>query len=586
MKLYQKFSCLWILPVIVMSFCVQCSAPKEKARPLVTDLASSDITGTCIVPADCPDWVHHAVFYQIYPQTFYDSNNDGIGDLAGIISKLDYVKSLGVDAMWINPFFDSPFLDAGYDIRDYYKVAPRYGTNEDAKRLFQEAHKKGLKVLFDLVISYTSIEHPWFQASCQQKPNKFSNWYVWTDNIWISQENEWCGRFIQGYGQRNGQFLRNFFWSQPALNYGFAEPDPEKKWQLPVNHPDVLAMRDEMKKVCRFWMDLGADGFRADMAGALVKGKNSDQENVKYWQEIRRILKTSYPDAFMISEWSYPKDALNNAFHADFLHWFDGYNDLLQKESWRILNGYSEGHSYFDKEGKGNITYFLAKYLEQYNATRGKGYISLPIGNHDLSRLNIQRTVNELEMIMAFCITMPGVPFIYYGNEIGMRQLYDLPQIEGAYKPRSGARTPMQWTSGANLGFSGAAPEKLYLPVDSAQDAPNAAAQENDPTSLLNRTRKLIQLKHQESALAAYADFAPLYAKENTYPFIYARASENDVLLIILNPSAQECPAQFEFKRQFSGLTLLAGTEMNVLHENQMVSVKVPGQSYAIYKLN
>ena len=123
------------------------------------------ITGKDIIPP-CPDWVHHAVVYQVYPQTFYDSNGDGIGDLPGIIAKLDYIKSLGVDAIWINPFFDSPFNDAGYDIRDYYKIAPRYGTNEDARRLFAEAHKRGLKVLFDYVISYTSIDNPWFVASC------------------------------------------------------------------------------------------------------------------------------------------------------------------------------------------------------------------------------------------------------------------------------------------------------------------------------------------------------------------------------------------------------------------------------------
>jgi glycosidase len=160
---------------------------------------STEITGKYVIP-DGPEWVHHAVFYQIYPQTFYDSNGDGIGDLNGIIQKLDYVKSLGVNAIWLNPFFDSPFNDAGYDIRDYYKVAPRYGTNEDAKRLFEEAHKRGLKVIFDYVITYTAIDHPWFIESCKQTPNKYSNWYIWTDNVWKMEEGEFANRFIQGYG--------------------------------------------------------------------------------------------------------------------------------------------------------------------------------------------------------------------------------------------------------------------------------------------------------------------------------------------------------------------------------------------------
>ena len=140
------------------------------ARAKEPPAEDATITGKDIIPA-CPEWVNHAVVYQIYPQTFYDSNGDGIGDLPGIIQKLDYIKSLGVDAIWINPFFDSPFNDAGYDIRDYYKIAPRYGSNDDARRLFAEAHKRGMKVLFDYVITYTSIDNPWFVASCEQKPS-------------------------------------------------------------------------------------------------------------------------------------------------------------------------------------------------------------------------------------------------------------------------------------------------------------------------------------------------------------------------------------------------------------------------------
>ena len=229
-----------------------------------------DITGKYEIPK-VPEWAKNAVFYQIYPQTFCDSDGDGIGDLQGIISKLDYVKSLGVDAIWFNPFFDSPFNDAGYDIRDYYKIAPRYGTNEDARRLFEEAHKRGMHVIFDYVISYTAIDHPWFVASQKQEKNKYSNYYIWTETNWVDPPMEFAGQFVKGYGQRNGQFMRNFYWCQPALNFGFANPDPDQKWQLPTDHPDVMAMREDLKEVLRFWMDMGADGFRADMAGALVK---------------------------------------------------------------------------------------------------------------------------------------------------------------------------------------------------------------------------------------------------------------------------------------------------------------------------
>jgi maltose alpha-D-glucosyltransferase/alpha-amylase len=333
------------------------------------------------------------------------------------------------------------------------------------------------------------------------------------------------------------------------------------------------------------------------MAGALVKSSGAEgnqqfyttQEEwtKQFWREIRGILKKDFPEAFIVSEWSYPTSALDGCFHSDFFHWFQGYNDLFQKESWRILNGYSEGHSYFDEEGKGDITFFLSKFMEQYERTKGKGYISLPLGNHDNARLGNKRSNYDLEIIYAFGLTMPGVTFLYYGNEIGMRQMPESwPQVEGAYRPRNGARTPMQWTQGKNLGFSTASAEKLYLPIDPADDAPTVEANENNPSSLLHRTRKLIQLKHTEPALAAYAEFVPLYAKKNTYPFIYARAKDKDAVIVILNPSGKESSAEFNLNIPFSKLILLAGNEVKVTKNFTKISVIVPKQTYAIYKLD
>jgi len=558
--------------------------------------SSQEITGRYTIPPHFPEWAHRAVFYQIYPQSFYDSNGDGIGDLRGIIEKLDYVKSLGVNAIWVNPFFESPFCDGGYDISDYCKVAPRYGTNDDAKELFEEAHKRGLRILFDFVASYTSIEHPWFQASARQEKNKYSDWYIWTDNVWRNPPKNFEGAFIKGFGTRNGQYMQNFYHCEPALNYGFADCDPEQRWELPINHPDVVAMREEMKNVFRFWMKMGADGFRADMAGALVKTsglegtqqfyKTHEEGTKEFWLEIRKILNEEYPEAFIVSEWSYPASALDGCFHADFFHWFKGYDDLFQKENWRILNGYSEGHSYFDKEGKGNIAFFLDNFMRQYEMTKEKGYISIPLGNHDNARLGNNRSDDDLELIYAFGLTMPGVTFIYYGNEIGMKQLPESwPQVEGAYRPRNGARTPMQWSNGKNLGFSSAPGEKLYLPVDPAHDAPTVEAQEKNPDSLLNRTRALIKLKQSEPALAAYAEFIPLYARENTYPFVYARAKDKNVVLVILNPSGTEAKAEFPLNIPASHLALLAGKSVALDWSNGSAAVTIPGRTYAIYRL-
>ena len=582
--------------LIISSILLPIALVEGQAQVPIRETISIDsavITGEYMIP-DCPEWLNQAVFYQIYPQSFYDTNGDGIGDLKGIIAKLDYVKSLGVDGIWINPFFESPFQDAGYDISDYYKVAPRYGTNDDAKRMFAEAEKRGLKFLFDYVVSYTSIEHPWFQESAKQEKNKYSNWYIWTDNVWINPPEAYKDAFIKGYSRRNGRFMHNFYWCQPALNFGFAKP--EESWMLPADHSDILELQKELKKILRFWMDMGADGFRADMAGALVKNSNidgddqffslRDEATKKFWKGIREIFDTEYPEAFMVAEWSLPESALDGGgFHADFYHWFPDYNDLLQKESWRILNGYSEGHSFFDKEGKGSITNFLRMYLDQYDKTKGQGYIILPLGNHDLSRLNIERTDNELEMIIAFSIAMPGIPFMYYGNEIGMRQLYDLPQIEGAYKPRAGARTPMQWKPGKNLGFSSASSEKLYQPVDPAPDAPTVARQEQDSNSLLNRVRRLIDLKRSEPALTAYAEFVPVYAKENTYPFIFARAAGEEIILAIFNPAERKEKASFTLNISAKKFSLLSGNESRITVNRDQYELEIGPQSYSIYKL-
>ena len=266
---------------------------------------------------------------------------------------------------------------------------------------------------------------------------------------------------------------------------------------------------------------------------------------------------------------------------------------MFQKESWRILNGVSEGHSYFDAEGKGDIRAFLKSYMNQYSKTVGKGYISLPLGNHDNARLGNKRSDKNLEIIYAFGFTMPGVPFLYYGNEIGMRQLpKDWPQVEGAYQPRNGARTPMQWTAGKNLGFSSGDASKLYLPVDPSPDAPNVEAQEKNPNSLLNKTRQLIALRHSEPALANYAEFVPVYPKAdeeraNVYPFVYARAAGKDVVLVMLNPKASASDATFNVNVQFKKTKLLAGDTFKIDHNKKTgdMTIHMPATSYAIVKL-
>jgi len=549
------------------------AAEGDRARP---------VTGKVVRPPG-PEWLDHAVFYQIYPQTFYDSDGDGIGDLQGIIAKLDYVKSLGVKGVWINPFCESPFRDAGYDASDFYTVAPRYGTNEDARRLFAEAHKRGLRVIIDYVASYTSSDHPWFKASCDPTPNRYTNWFVWTSGTWYPGWDQNRAGFIQGYCERDAQYLSNFFWHQPALNYGYAKPDPAQPWQLPTDHPDVMALKEEMRNVLRFWLEMGADGFRADMAGSLVKSDDGT-ETAEFWRSLRELMDREYPGRFMVSEWSNPKDATAGGFHADFLHWFPGYDDLFQKEKKR--SAYHDGHSYFDADGLGDIRHFLDTYLDQHDASRASGYIALPFGNHDLQRIkNAGRTDREVAVIFAFALTMPGTPFVYYGDEIGMRQLEGLPHTEGSYGGRAGDRTPMQWTPGINKGFSVASPERLYRAVDSAPDAPSVAAQERDPESLLSEVKALIRLHGEEPALAAYAEFVPVYAKTRTYPFAYVRANGHDRLLVVLNPAGREVSATFALGYRSRKPVPLSGSG-SATTRGADTTVTLGPASYAVFRVD
>lgn len=529
-----------------------------------------------------PEWAKDAVFYEIYPQTFYDSNGDGIGDLPGVIQKLDYIESLGVSAIWLNPCFESPFQDAGYDVADYLKVAPRYGTNADLKKLFNEAKKRGMRVILDLVPGHTSREHPWFKESCKPEKNEFTNRYIWTDSVWDNGGARWAPQMVQGYCDRDGCYLTNYFYSQPALNFGFAKPDPDKPWQLPTTHPDVQATWKAIRDVMRFWLDAGASGFRVDMAGSLVRNDPGAKEIRRLWRETRDMLDTEYPDAFIVAEWSCPEMAVKGGFHADFYHWFRGHYALFRGEPERGGPG-SEchrgpvNHSFFDKEGKGDITEFIEAWSDQYRKVKNKGYVAIPVGNHDLPRININRTRNELEQITAFLMTFPGPPFLYYGEEIGMRHLPEVPNREGAYTPRKGSRTPMQWTAGRNAGFSKARKEDLYLPVDPAKNAPNVEAQEKQANSLLNATRRLIELRRTEPALAADAKFDVLYAQKNKYPFIFQRSRGRDKIVVALNPSKESVTVPLAVD---SG-ELLAGTGA-VLKDGRCV---MKGRSYGVWKV-
>ena len=484
-----------------------------------------------------PTWLKDAVFYEIYPQTYCDSNKDGIGDLPGIISRLDYVRSIGCNAIWLNPIFDSPFMDAGYDVRDYCKVAERYGTYEDAVRLFEEAHKRGIKILLDLVPGHTSDQNEWFLQSRLHEKNEYSGRYIWTDSVWEAPPQY---RLLCGVSPRDGNYLVNFFSSQPALNYGFNEIT-HPAWQKRPEDPDCQATVEALKNIMRFWLDAGCDGFRVDMADSLVKNEDGEKpETCKIWRGIRAMLDRDYPEAALVSEWCNPKVAIGAGFHCDFYldHDTNGYRILFRHKDRTT----GECRAVFGKNGKGDITRFLDEYLDDLKGTEGKGYISFITCNHDTPRMTKMFTPEEARLAYSFIFLMPGVPFLYYGDEIGMRFIDGLPSKEGGFS-RTGTRTPMQWDNSPNHGFSSADAKDLYLPVDTSSDAPTVDQARQDPNSILNTLRRVIALRHEHPDLQADGPFEVIYAVKEQYPFVFKRGS----FLIAVNPTDQTQKAPFAF---------------------------------------
>jgi maltose alpha-D-glucosyltransferase/alpha-amylase len=485
----------------------------------------------------CPSWLETAIFYQIFPASYYDANGDGIGDLEGIIRKLDYIQSLGVNALWINPCFDSPFNDAGYDVRDFYRIAPRYGANDDMKRLVREADRRKIRICLDLVAPHTSIDHPWFLESCRARPNAYSNRYLWSRNIY-DQPRGYAGKSmpaIRGYSQRPAAYATSFFWSQPLLNYGYAEPDPRYPEQLSHDHPDVQALWNEMKKVVRFWLDMGCAGYRCDSAKGVLMGApaNEPEKHGRFWVEVNQMLKEAYPDAALFCEWGWPIDSVHAGFAGNLLlHNMKAYNALFTGPG----SPHSAGIPFFHPDG-GDATQFMEHFMYHFGPVSEQGaYLGLPTGNHDCRRIADGRDAAMMHCIWAFLMTMPGIPFIYYGEEIGMRQL-DTPTVEGGYA-RTGCRTPMQWDDSANAGFSTAPADKLYTPVDPDTRRPTAEGQEHDPRSTLNGLRALTALRARCRALDADASFTPLSADFASPPFVFKRAKGREEVVVAINPRA------------------------------------------------
>ena len=491
-----------------------------------------------------PTWLKKAAIYHIYPLTYMDSNGDGIGDLEGIRSKLDYIKSVGFDCIWLSPCFASAWEDGGYDIIDFYKVDPRFGTNEDLKRLIDDAHSKGIKILLDLVAGHTSDKHPWFQESLKAERNDYSDYYIWTEGHTMPQPSF---RWVDNTHPRNGIYLSNYLPIQPALNYGYRSPNPANSWEQDYDAPGPKAVREELKKIIAYWCDMGADGFRVDMAKSLVKGDNAEQEGVqRLWKEIFTWYNAKYPENIMMSEWSFPKQSITAGFNIDLLihNGIGGkiYRPLVCETTDKMVPTVC----YFSPKGEGRVRESMEIYTKVYNDYRSLGgYAAMPTCSHDiwrLSRMN-RATAEEQKVAITLFLTLPTPPIVYYGEEIGMRNLdYALPK-EGSFtsRNRSVCRTPMQWSTERNAGFSKVEDaSKLYLPVDNAYTFPNVAEQEKNENSVLAYVKGLLALRAATPALGVEGEWKYVGDMDNPYPMIYARMLGDEKYVVVFNPAARE----------------------------------------------
>jgi glycosidase len=528
-----------------------------------------------------PAWLSDAVLYQIYPQSFADSNGDGIGDLRGIAEHLDYLAWLGVTTVWLNPCFVSPMRDAGYDVADYLKIDPRYGDSDDLAALADQARVRGIRLLLDLVPGHTSDTHPWFVASARDPGD---HRYIWAGP---GPDGRLPERFVRSPGSRQGGYLPNFFDFQPALNFGYARKKSDEPWRQDVTAEGPRANRAALRTIMDHWLGLGVSGFRVDMAFSLVKDDPGHAETARLWREARAWFDRAHPDAVLLSEWGDPAVAVPAGFHADFfLHFGGPANGRPLRSLWS--NGIAPNRPewgaddpcYFEADGRGNAEPFLSAYHDALAAIGEPGHIALPTANHDFARLHAgSRTSEQLPPAFAFLLTFPTLPAIYYGEEIGMRHLPGLPDTEGSISiassfNRAGSRTPMQWDASPNAGFSVAPAARLYLPVDPDPQRPTVAGQRADQDSLLHLVKDLIALRRAHPELGPRGSLEIL---SDGYPLAYLRSGR---FLVVVNPSGRARVLPHD-RPELAGVTPVKHIGVNV----DQTTITAGPFSYGIFRL-
>jgi alpha-glucosidase len=481
------------------------------------------------------EWWQHAVFYEIYPRSFADSNNDGVGDLNGITLKLDYLKALGVDAIWLTPCFPSPQVDFGYDVSDYENIDPMYGTLADFDRLSNEAHKRGIHIILDLVVNHSSDQHKWFLDSKSSKKSAHRDWYIWRDGKGPGQPpNNWTSTFggsAWKFDPTTGQYYYHYFYpEQPDLN-----------WRNP-------AVRDAMFDVTRFWYKRGVSGFRLDAVDTLFEDPNLRDNPVKPG-------KNAFGDPFQEKKYNVKLPEVHEALRG-LRKVANEYNAVLIGETWTA--NIAELNEYY---GKGNELQlpmdFLftkvdkispAEFRKQIAAINSaSGWPTFVISNHDIPRSydrygDGQHNDQIAKLMAALYLTLRGTPILYYGEEIGMKTTPPTRKEEvkdpigqrgwPKEKGRDGERTPMQWDASESAGFSKGKP---WLPVPATAKTHNVAEQSKDSESILSFYKQLLKLRHTNRELLD-GNYLPINQNDANV-LSYLRVHEDQAVLVALNMS-------------------------------------------------
>jgi len=526
-------------------------------------------------------WWQHAVFYEVYPRSFADSNDDGIGDLNGITSKLDYLKDLGVDAIWITPCFPSPQVDFGYDVSNYTDIDPMYGTLADFDHLVNEAKKRGIRVILDFVVNHSSDQHAWFLDSKSSKTSVHRDWYIWRDGQGPDQPpNNWLSTFgspAWKFDAATKQYYYHYFYpEQPDLNW--RNPDVEKV----------------MFDVTRFWYQRGVAGFRLDAVDTLYEDPELRDNPL-----LPGVDKFGRPKQNQIYNRKLPEvhQVLQRLRKVA-----DEYRAVLIGETW--TRDVSQLQEYYGKNGNElhlpmdlmltELPFSAAVYREHVGAVDAAGgWPTYVISNHDIrrpySRYGDGVHNDDIAKLMAgFYLTLRGTPVMYYGEEIGMenndpKRKEDVKDPIGVLgwpieKGRDGERTPMQWNSGPNGGFTKG---KSWLPVPESAKTHNVETQSKDPQSILTFYKEVIRLRKSEPGLREGA-YVPLN-ETDTDVLSYLRKSEEGTILVVLNFSASPQEPHFDLRKHGFASAKIRGLLRNAAsaYDGALKSIKL--DAYGVY---